>query len=170
MFGARVPSPRPAAQDRQPVILTTRHPKRFTTAPVTGPKNRIIAMVIELTQAVRIKRRIKYENNDAYDNSKNNENNIDNDNDKNNKNEEVNQLLQVPLLNSTLVPCHPSILVYDVEVKFKFSGKQTAFSRANEGRKHIIYIGVLCLLALWPPWCKKKQPEICDRGLREEMR
>lgn len=52
MFGAREPKPRPTAQDRQPMILATRHPKRLTTTPITGPKNRNIAIMIELTHAV----------------------------------------------------------------------------------------------------------------------
>ena len=63
MFGAREPKPRPTAQDRQPMILATRHPKRLTTTPITGPKNRNIAIMIELTHAARIVRKIRYKNN-----------------------------------------------------------------------------------------------------------
>lgn len=52
MFGAKEPSARPAAQDRHPRKMDTRIPKRFTKAPITGPKNMNTAIVIELTQAV----------------------------------------------------------------------------------------------------------------------
>ena len=58
MFGAREPSPRPTAQDRHPMMVASRHPKRFTKTPITGPTNSNVAMVMELTQATRIIRKI----------------------------------------------------------------------------------------------------------------
>ena len=53
MFGAKEPSARPAAQDMHPRKMDARTPKRFTKAPITGPKNMNTAIVIELTQAAR---------------------------------------------------------------------------------------------------------------------
>ena len=52
MFGARDPKTRPVAQTRQPTVMVMRQPKRFTKAPIKGPKMRNTAMVIELTHAV----------------------------------------------------------------------------------------------------------------------
>lgn len=51
MFGARDPKTRPVAQARQPTVMVMRQPKRFTKAPIIGPKMRNTAMVIELTHA-----------------------------------------------------------------------------------------------------------------------
>ena len=54
MFGAIEPRARPSEQDKQPMMVASRHPKRFTKAPLAGPKNSSVAMVMELTQATRI--------------------------------------------------------------------------------------------------------------------